>query len=374
MFTREFTPRVLGCDPSRDPRTGPTISRRGRRAVKHVPRVLGRTRPLGRGRACALLSNHVVRDPDPRAGAARRHPEALFRALRPRDPAVRDLLLRQGDVLREYAGLASGAAGRRGRAADGRREDARRALDRRVAKASARQRVAYLCPTIQLVNQVASKAHDYGLDVVRLVGRQASWDAAEFNRFQRGQAVGIAGYYQIFNSNPRLDSAQTLVFDDAHAAEEPLPRTGRSTRCADIAAFRALRTALGEHLPNTTRRRLEREDTDPRHRHDVSIVSPEAMPDASTEIEEALAEYATERDDPNRYTKEMIGPQMDRCLAYVSWSEILIRPLIPPTSIHRPFAGAAQRVYMSATLGSAGELQRAFGVATDNPSFAANGR
>ena len=32
-------------------------------------------------------------------------PEALFRSLRPRDRAVRDLLLRQGDVLREYAKL-----------------------------------------------------------------------------------------------------------------------------------------------------------------------------------------------------------------------------------------------------------------------------
>ena len=32
-------------------------------------------------------------------------PEAVFRALRPRDPAVRDLLLRQGDVLRQYAAL-----------------------------------------------------------------------------------------------------------------------------------------------------------------------------------------------------------------------------------------------------------------------------
>ena len=54
-------------------------------------------------------------------------------------------------------------------------------------------RVAYLCPTIQLVNQVAAKAYDYGLDVVTLVGPQANWDPADFNRFQRGQAVAIAG-------------------------------------------------------------------------------------------------------------------------------------------------------------------------------------
>jgi hypothetical protein len=49
------------------------------------------------------------------------------------------------------------------------------------------------------------------------------------------------------------------------------------------------------------------------------------------------------------------------CLVYVSWREILIRPFIPPTSENEPFTGATQRVYLSATLGHAGELERSFG-------------
>jgi hypothetical protein len=49
------------------------------------------------------------------------------------------------------------------------------------------------------------------------------------------------------------------------------------------------------------------------------------------------------------------------CLVYVSWREILIRPFIPPTSENEPFCGAGQRVYLSATLGHAGELERSFG-------------
>jgi hypothetical protein len=36
--------------------------------------------------------------------------------------------------------------------------------------------------------------------------------------------------------------------------------------------------------------------------------------------------------------------------------------LIPPTAGHTPFANATHRVYMSATLGGGGELERAFGV------------
>ena len=49
------------------------------------------------------------------------------------------------------------------------------------------------------------------------------------------------------------------------------------------------------------------------------------------------------------------------CLVYVSWREILIRPFIPPTSENEPFHGATQRLYLSATLGHAGELERSFG-------------
>jgi len=32
--------------------------------------------------------------------------------------------------------------------------------------------------------------------------------------------LAVAGYSQVFNSNPRLDSAQTLILDDAHAGED----------------------------------------------------------------------------------------------------------------------------------------------------------
>ncbi|MFI9780456.1 helicase C-terminal domain-containing protein [Streptomyces sp. NPDC051956] len=52
---------------------------------------------------------------------------------------------------------------------------------------------------------------------------------------------------------------------------------------------------------------------------------------------------------------------LDRCLVYVSYGQILIRPLIPPTMQHRPFSDPARRLYMSATLGDGGELERSFG-------------
>jgi hypothetical protein len=47
---------------------------------------------------------------------------------------------------------------------------------------------------------------------------------------------------------------------------------------------------------------------------------------------------------------------------YFSFDNILIRPYIPPTLSHPPFANANQRIYMSATLGEGGELERITGI------------
>jgi hypothetical protein len=60
-----------------------------------------------------------------------------------------------------------------------------------------------------------------------------------------------------------------------------------------------------------------------------------------------------------RYT--MIRHALDRCLLYFGWDGFLIRPYIPPTEQHLLFTEVTQRIYISATLGDGGELERAFG-------------
>ena len=58
----------------------------------------------------------------------------------------------------------------------------------------------------------------------------------------------------------------------------------------------------------------------------------------------------------------MIRNSLHACCFYVSCDEILVRPIVPPTCLHEAFSGAKQRVYMSATLGRGGELERITGV------------
>ena len=68
------------------------------------------------------------------------------------------------------------------------------------------------------------------------------------------------------------------------------------------------------------------------------------------------------KDNDLRYSWYVLREHFDACHIYLSSTTILIRPNIPPTLTHRPFADAKQRIYMSATLGEGGELERLMGI------------
>ena len=62
-----------------------------------------------------------------------------------------------------------------------------------------------------------------------------------------------------------------------------------------------------------------------------------------------------------QYAWRNLRERLHACHLYISSSEILIRPLIAPTWSHAPFDGAKQRIFMSATLGAGGDLERLTG-------------
>jgi hypothetical protein len=66
--------------------------------------------------------------------------------------------------------------------------------------------------------------------------------------------------------------------------------------------------------------------------------------------------------DELKYRWDSVGEHLESCLILCAPHIIEIRPVIPPTMTHLPFAGANQRIYMSATLGEDGDIERSFGV------------
>ena len=283
-------------------------------------------------------------------------PEGLFRELRPRDGAVRHLWAHQADLLRSCRALdASDVAIELPTGAGKTLVGLLLAEYRRRANG---ERVAYLCPTVQLARQALARASAYGLDAVALVRRQSEYDAGEFNAFQRAQKIAITTYHGVFNIRPRIE-AQALVLDDAHAAEGPVANLWSVTAERGTPLYGALLSAVMDGLTRPFAEDMRDAALDPRNSYVVELVPPTFVAGAAERVRDALAVHATEH---NRFSGQMIARQIGHCLVYVSWHEILVRPFIPPTSEHRPFADANQRIYMSATLGQGGELERAFGV------------
>jgi len=81
------------------------------------------------------------------------------------------------------------------------------------------ERVAYLCPTRQLARQVVNQASKYGIKANVFVGRQSEYSRREYSEFQSSEALAITTYSAVFNSNPRICDAQSLILDEAHSSE-----------------------------------------------------------------------------------------------------------------------------------------------------------
>lgn len=218
--------------------------------------------------------------------------------------------------------------------------------------------VIYATPTKQLARQVAATAEREGVPSALLIGSAKYWDAIDEASVEGGEAIGITTYSSIFNSSPKLPTPRLLMFDDAHAGEQFVGNEyGLSIRrYDDPAAYLAILDPLKPFLSGLLIQRLEG-DPDPGAHHQVRLILPAVDQAALTRLDAALAKLPT----PHAYKVAMIRSGLASCCVYLSYGGIQIRPMIPPTFENHVFARAKQRIYLSATLGSGGELERAFG-------------
>ena len=219
-------------------------------------------------------------------------------------------------------------------------------------------RSAFLCPTKQLAAQIHNASQRYGTQTVLLVGPQAQWSASDFTRYQRAQAVAVTTYSALFNTNPKLDDPELLICDDAHAADHFVGDlwTVRLKRDEHKEAFLALYRTVAPLLPEAIAGRIEH---DAPAAGEVELISTIALLEHGR-IRETLDAIVPSTD--QKYAYSQIVDYLHACNFYVSASCFEIAPIVPPTRTHAPFARAKQRVYMSATLGDDGGLERSFGI------------
>lgn len=287
--------------------------------------------------------------------------ETLFRDLNNRDPKIQHLWAHQADIIRSYhkqqdkvdiaLELPTGA----GKTLVG-------LLLAEWRRSALSQRIAYLCPTRQLAYQVGEKADQYGIKAHVLVGPKTEFPAGHISDYGSAEAIAITTYSGLFNSNPGISNPETIVLDDAHAGENYIASmwSVAISRRIHRELYDEIVDLFSSDIPDYLVSTLRDDNPSPIHKKSIELVpGPHIMAK-----EKALTELLDKRTDGTNlfFPWALLRGKLAACHLFASWSEILLRPWTPVSLMHQPFAGAKQRIYMSATIGAGGELERITGI------------
>ncbi len=308
-----------------------------------------------------------VKGPFRHVGAKRPQPtdiESLFKDLKNRDPSIRDLYSHQADVLREYSSSHLTSKDVSIELPTGSGKTLVGLLIAEYRRKILNERILYICPTKQLAHQVGNQSKDYGIPTKVLVGSKRQYDRQDVRSYRSARATAVSTYSGLFNSNPEFDDAQTIVLDDAHGGESYISSLWSIVieRGESPDIYTKVLSIFEKDLPASFLSILNDAN------RPLSLPKPEKVPFGPyfrnlDKLRGILDQSLPNPDVSDLYFSwQSVRNGLQACHVYISWDEILIRPYIPPTLIHRPFALANQRVYMSATLGSGGELERITGI------------
>ena len=285
-------------------------------------------------------------------------PETLFRDLRMRK--VEGLLSQQADTLRAYmehindSDIALELPTGSGKTLVG-------LLIAEWRRRKFNERCLFLCPTVQLVNQVAEQAFEkYGIKTINFAGSRKNYTEANKSSFQNCEAIGIATYSALFNSNSFFDDVGTIIFDDAHAAENYVASCWslEISKFKNPECFKAIKELIEQDIEENDKIRFSNNNNEAIDHQFVNMYPLPYLYDKISKFVSLLNNFCNNGENYFRWT--MIKDHLHACLLYYTSTSFLIRPIIPPTLTFAPFINAKQRIYMSATLGEGGDLERIF--------------
>lgn len=227
-----------------------------------------------------------------------------------------------------------------------------------------REKVVYLCPTNQLVNQVAEEAATkYGLSIEAFTGKIKDYAPAAKAAYADRDRVAVTNYSSLFNTNPFFEDPDIIIVDDAHAAENyiaaqwtlSMSRLNEDT----VHLHSAVASVIKQAIPQATYARIMGLTRDVDDASWVDKLPTHLLAVLAGELGAAIGGHVG--DMRERFAWKSLAGHLNACQLYMSATEIMIRPLIPPTWSHAPFTGAKQRIFMSATLGAGGDLERLTG-------------
>jgi hypothetical protein len=287
-------------------------------------------------------------------------PEALFRDIRTKK--IPGLLSQQADLLRVYVAEAVNHPDVALQLATGSGKTLVGLLIGEWRRRKMGERVIYLCPTNQLVHQVVNQANEqYGLKVDGFVGRKTEYDPAAKGEYLGADAVAVTSYSSLFNTNPFFENPNTIILDDAHSAENYISKlwSMRILRTDHPTVYEAVTSVFLDLFSPSDQRRLINPTGTSWDRNWVEKIPTPSFMERISELIGVLDTHA--KDSELAFQWKLLRDHLPGCHLYLDSGEVFLRPLIPPTFSHAPFADAGQRVYMSATLGEGGDLERITG-------------
>lgn len=229
-----------------------------------------------------------------------------------------------------------------------------------------REPAVFLCPTVQLVDQVLEEAQRLGIQA----RRYAAGETYPPQECMRGDAVLVCTYEKLFNAKStfaRSDVAlipHAIVLDDAHAGVENIRKQFTLTVSGD--AYNQLAALLGPACKRYHPTKwMDIENKDPMALLEVPHW---IWSDAHQEVQAALHAFAAT---PSfMFVWPYLRDILPFCRCVISGDAAEISPEVLPTEQVRAFSQAAHRLFMSATLADDSLLTRELGVAasaTVNP-------
>ena len=188
-----------------------------------------------------------------------------------------------------------------------------------------------------------------------VTGSASVRDREAETRYKSAEEVGVASFSSLFNVSPVVVTSDVLILDDVHGGEQQVAGMWTVTvHRANERLYIETFNVVGRAMTGAQLRSLWPEDS--RHVHLATLWQhPDCVPELRAVLDAS--------DDADvRFAWPLIRDHLQACLVLVSREAISIRPIIPPTSTHSPFADSRQRLYLSATLGSTADLQRIYGV------------
>lgn len=287
-------------------------------------------------------------------------PDALFRELTRRN--IPDVLPHQRDMMRMYANDAQDKADVAMQLPTGSGKTLVGLLIAEWRRRKNNEKIVFLCPTKQLVNQVVEQAETkYGINVVGFTGKKSEYDPTSITKYKQGMAVAVTTYSSIFNTNPFFDDPDVIIIDDAHSAENYIAKMWslEISRFEDEALYSVLCELIKPYIDVTSYSKLMGEWEDQETMSWVDKLPTPIFMLLKDDLIEIIDEYSIRT--KLQFSWSMIREHLQACHFYFSAKGILIRPLIAPTWMHKPFVNATQRIFMSATLGEGGDLERLMG-------------